>query len=96
MTFCDGLKTRFLKEMPFGHNELPESEERRNERKKLREQFFEFLQRNPRKKNNREKRQIRNRFRGQTQTQFLSFGEGGKGNAEAVAQPEISKTIVSK
>jgi hypothetical protein len=44
----------------------------------------------------RRRRETRRRYRGQTQTQYIAFGNGKEGKAEAIAEPDKSRATVSK
>jgi hypothetical protein len=101
--FCRGFPATLLQEMqPQFHNgavnnELPDHEEYEVLEPQIGDVFLQQFKGRTKRQTTYTTRGYSRRYRGQTQTQYLAFQNGGNaGKAEAESSPELSRTHVSK
>jgi hypothetical protein len=101
--FCKGFPVILLQEMrPKFHSgdvnkALSDEEEIQVSQPQIGDAFFQRVRGRAKRQTTYTTMGYGRRYRGQTQTQYLAFQNGGKeGKAEAESSPELSRTQVSK
>jgi hypothetical protein len=102
-SFCHGFPATLLQETrPQFHNgvvnnNLPDLEELQVLKTQTGDTFLQRVKGRAKRQTTYTTRGYSRRYRGQTQTQYLAFQNGGnEGKAEAESSPELSRTHVSK
>jgi hypothetical protein len=101
--FCKGFPVILLQEMrPKFHSgdvnkALSDEEEIQLPQRQIGDAFFQRVRERAKRQTTYTTMGYGRRYRGQTQTQYLAFQNGGnQGKAEAESSPQLSRTQVSK